>query len=135
MNRSYLIQAFDEIKPYMRFSRDDAHRLQRGLELALRGEERPYITTHLDCTCPDHQFTGFVCKHMRQAQLERRAAELEYQARQTQAHASEILEALREVTRYFAVSCALAGTADRHPALLKAREVLNKLQLPEDCWF
>lgn len=135
MNRSYLTQAFDEIKPYTRFSRDDARRLQSGLALAMRGEERPYITSHLDCTCPDRQFTGFVCKHMRRIQLETRAAELEYQARQAQQHVGEILEAFREVTRYFAVSCALAGTADRHPALLKAREVLNKLQIPEDFWF
>lgn len=132
MNHTYLSQAYTEIKPFTRGSCEDAARLQRGMRLAERQISRPYYTTLTECTCPDRHYRGLVCKHMRALQLQTRAAEIAFKEVQVRALAPEILEALRTMYRHFAISCLLAGTYERHPALLQAREIFEKLELPAE---
>lgn len=129
MNR-YLHQAYAEIAAYC-LSIEDVERLRRGLQLAEANAPFEYATSHLDCTCPDREHRGVVCKHMRAMQIEVRAEELASEVARMRALAPDIFAALQVMYRHFETACFLAGTAERHPVLAAARDVIARVRLPK----
>ena len=126
----YLHQAYAEIAKFCQ-SVDDVQRLRRGLKLAEANEPFEYATSLLDCTCPDREHRQVICKHMRAMQIEVRAEELVSEVARMRALAPDIYAALQVMYRHFETACILAGTADRHPALQAARDVMALVRLPK----
>ena len=68
MDKSALFGVYNRERADARRRGTSVPRVNRGLGLAQRTAERPYLTSTTSCTCKDFQYrgskTGQACKHM-----------------------------------------------------------------------